>query len=143
MALYNGGYPATYQPIYPYQPQVQQQPQPQAQQSGSLIWIQGEQAAKSYLIAPNSTVVLFDSEAQTIYLKSADASGMPSIKVLDYTIRDSAKNPPNTGVAITEDRLSGFATKDEIKAVSEQITALRDRLDNLTKRRSREAAENE
>ena len=121
MAYYNG-FPVTY-PYY-------QQPQ-QTQQNGSPIWIQGESAAKSYLVAPNSTVVLFDSEQQTIYLKSADPSGMPSIKILDYTIRDSAKNGANSPVSPTVDNLSTYATKDEIKAVSDEITALRKRIEKM------------
>ena len=121
MAYYNG-FPVTY-PYY-------QQPQ-QTQQNGSPIWIQGEAAAKSYLVAPNSTVVLFDSEQQTIYLKSADPSGMPSIKILDYTIRDSAKNGANSPVSSTADNLSAYATKDEIKAVSDEITALRKRIEKM------------
>lgn len=127
MAYYNG-YPATYQPMY-----YQQQNTP----TNSLIWVQGEAGAKSYMVAPNNTVALFDSESQTIYLKSADAAGMPSFKVLDYTIRE-AKNGANTAPVIADDKLSTYATKDEIRAVSEQITALRDRVDNLTKRRRRE-----
>lgn len=57
-----------------------------------IIWVQGEAGAKSYLVAPNTTVQLWDSESQTIYLKSADASGMPSIKTLDYTIREMPNN---------------------------------------------------
>lgn len=131
MAYFNG-FPVT----YPYF----QQPQ-QNQQNGSPIWIQGEAAAKSYLVAPNSTVVLFDSEQQTIYLKSADPSGMPSIKVLDYTVRDSTKNSANNLVSGLDDKLSGFATKDEIKAVYERITAVNDRIDNLTKQKGAKASE--
>ena len=134
MAIYNNGFPATYQPMYQYQPQVQNQ-------SSGLIWIQGEQAAKSYLVAPNNTVALFDSEAQSIYLKSADASGMPSIKVLDYTIRDSARSPANTPGIAPEGNNANYATKAEIQAVIEQITALQGRVDTLTKRRQREAEE--
>ena len=129
MAYYNG-YPATYQPMYYQQPT-------QNQQSSSLIWVQGEAGAKSYMVAPNNTVALFDSESQTIYLKSADASGMPSFKVLDYTIRE-AKSGANTAPIMTDDKLPDFATKDEMRAVYEQITALRDRVDNLTKRRRRD-----
>ncbi len=81
-------FPQTYQqPIYyPTQPAPQQPQQTNAQ---SLIWVQGEAGAKSYLVAPNSTVTLWDSEAQTIYIKSADATGMPSIRTLDYSIRGS------------------------------------------------------
>ena len=46
---------------YPYQPYLQQQ-------NNGIIWIQGEAAAKSYLVAPGSTVPLWDSERQTILL---------------------------------------------------------------------------
>ena len=141
MAMYNNGFPATYQPLYqPYTPvQVPSQNVAPVQQpvQGSLNWIQGEQAAKSYLIAPNSTVVLFDSESEVIYIKSADASGMPSMKILDYTIRDSAKNTPNSLSGVANDNLSNYATKDEIKAISEQIEVLRERLDGITKRKAR------
>ena len=95
MAYYNGGFPATYQPMVPQYQAPVMQTQQQAPQNG-LIWVQGEQAAKSYLVAPNSTVQLWDSEEKVIYLKSADASGMPSMKILDYTIRggESAQAVP-------------------------------------------------
>lgn len=137
MAYFNG-FPATYQPIYPqYQQPIMQN---QNQQNG-VIWVQGEAGAKSYLVAPNNTVQLWDSESQTIYLKSADASGMPSMKVLDYTIRDLAKNTPSTPSVIPADKISGYATKDDLRGVSEQITALRDRVDSLSKQKAREAQE--
>ena len=89
-------YPTGYQPAqiyYPTQPNAnptqmniaptQHNAQSNQFQNGtsSLIWVNGEVGAKSYLVAPNTTVVLWDSESQTIYLKSADAAGMPSIKV--------------------------------------------------------------
>lgn len=90
---------------------------PQNAPSG-LIWIQGEAAAKSYLVAPGSTVALFDSESQTIYLKSADASGMPSMRVLDYTIRGAA--PVSNPVTGTE-----YATKADIEELRKQIAELK------------------
>lgn len=130
MAYYNG-FPATYQPMYqPIQP-VQQ-----TQQNG-IIWVSGEAGAKAYMVAPNNTVQLWDSESQRIFLKSADASGMPSIKVLEYTIAESNKNSPNSASVLTDDKLSTFATKDEIKAVSEEIEALKSKIEGMTKRRAR------
>ena len=146
MAYYNG-FPATYQPMYqtPYtQPYTQNAPVQQQSQvvqpsvQNGIIGVQGEAGAKSYLVAPNNTVQLWDSESQTIYLKSADASGMPSMKILDYTIRENEKNTANNPVAAQDDKSYSYATKDEIRAVSEQITALRDRVDSLSRRRSRE-----
>lgn len=119
MAYFNG-YPATYQPMIPqYQAQQVQQ---QNQQQG-LIWVQGEQAAKSYLVAPGSTVQLWDSEEKVIYLKSADASGMPSMKVLDYTIRGEA-------TAAQAAPAKEYATKEELDALAEKVK-------ELSKRRSR------
>ena len=75
-----------------------QQPQiPQTQQvSGGMIWVQGEAGAKSYMVAPNNTVVLWDSEEQRIYIKSADASGMPAMKVLEYNERTAMSRPQET-----------------------------------------------
>ena len=122
MAYYNGGFPATYQPMVPQYQAPVMQTQQQAPQNG-LIWVQGEQAAKSYLVAPNSTVQLWDSEEKVIYLKSADASGMPSMKILDYTIRggESAQ-----AVSAAE-----YATKDDLKALEEKIR------EEIGRRRSR------
>ena len=91
-----------------------------------LTWVQGEAGAKSYLVAPNTTVQLWDSEAQVIYLKSADASGMPSMKVIDYTIRDQA--PVNVSGVST-----GYATHEEIEQIRKEIEAVRGRLDELGK----------
>ena len=58
MAYFNG-FPASYQPMYPQY----QQPAQNTQQNG-IIWVQGEAAAKSYLVAPGSTVQLWDSEGK-------------------------------------------------------------------------------
>ena len=69
-----------------YQP-VQAQQMYQQQASQTMIWVAGEQEAMSYLIAPNSAVALWDSTAPVIYLKQADASGKPSIKIYDLVER--------------------------------------------------------
>lgn len=113
---YNNYFPMNYQGYYP---QVNNTPSNQAQQqNGNLIWVQGEGAAKSYLVAPGCTVALFDNESQTIYIKSADASGMPTMKVLDYTMREQQTRP------IISDSAS-FATKDDISSIREEIEAIK------------------
>ena len=115
MAIYNNGYPVNY-PQYYTQPQVQMQ-QPQAQQTNGIIWVQGEAGAKSYLVAPNTTVQLWDSENNVIYLKSADSSGMPSIKVLDYTIRENGSQIAQNAFKMN----SEYVTKEEFDAFKEEI----------------------
>lgn len=126
MALYNNGYPVGYQPYY------QQYQQPQQGNSG-IIWVSGEAGAKAYLVAPNSTVQLWDSERQTIYLKSADASGMPSIKVLDYTIRNVPNSPSSPGLT----NLSAYATKDEFEALRGKYEALRAEIDEMISKKGK------
>ena len=110
---------------YPYAPQTYapQQSSPAPQQNNSIIWVQGEAGAKSYLVAPNSTVTLWDTESETIYIKSADASGMPNMKVLDYKIRGNAVETANIPMQ------NGFATKDDLNALRDELTALKVRIE--------------
>ncbi len=140
MAIYNGGFPATYQPVQyqpvQYQPmQYQQQPQQQQQaqpMSSNMIWVSGEAGAKAYLVAPNTTVQLWDSESQRIFLKSADASGMPSMKVLDYTIRDTApQKPVNAAINPAAAPAVEYAGKAEQDALRAEITAYKGEIEAL------------
>lgn len=126
-------FPVNYQPQM-YYPQYPSSNQPQAQSaqpaSSSIIWVQGEAGAKSYLVAPNTTVQLWDSEQPTIYLKSADASGMPSIKVLDYTIRAEGSRSSLEALKNDEDiKIS----REDLNALQEQIDALKDELGKCKK----------
>ena len=110
-------YPYGMPNYYPtYQPQAQPQAQPQP--TSSRIWVSGEAGAKAYLVAPNSSVDLWDSEGQTIYLKSADALGMPSMKIIDYTIRDATATPKKE---IPEIDLGDYVTKKDFDAFEEKI----------------------
>ena len=112
---YTQQYPQQYQhPIPTPQQQIQQQ---QPVQQGSLIWVSGEAGAKAYLVAPNTTVQLWDSEANCVYLKSADATGMPSMKILDYTIREGEK-PRN---APLKSEMNNYATKEDMAALKAEL----------------------
>ena len=63
--------------------------------TGGVQWVSGEQEARGYLIAPNSAVALWDSTAPTVYLKQADASGKPTLKIYDLVERtETASNAP-------------------------------------------------
>ena len=112
-------FPATYQPnyyggMYNPQPQVPQIPTPaqapQQQANNGLIWVQGESGAKSYLVAPNTTVLLMDSESNKFYLKSSDGSGMPQpLRVFEY----AEKTGQQTQKAAPDVDLAEYVTKRE------------------------------
>lgn len=138
MAYYNG-FPATYQNPYQYQQTYQPVTQQNQQPNAGIIWVQGEAGAKSYLVAPNTTVQLWDSEAQVIYLKSADSSGMPSMKVLDYTIRGDST--PSAVASASTGNDTPYATKDAVEALQGEIDTLRAEIERLTTTRRRRKEE--
>ena len=115
-----------YNPYYPYYP-MQNNAYPtqmnvaptQPTQNNGIIWVSGEAGAKAYMVAPNTTVQLWDSESQKIYLKSADASGMPSMRIIDYTIRDNTPKGPNLGAQ------SDYVTRSELQSVIDELNALK------------------
>lgn len=119
---YGNIFPATY-PMYQPQPQPMYQPQPQQQAQGGLNWVSGETGAKSFQVAPNTTVTLWDSESQTIYLKSADASGMPTMKVLDYTIREQSQQSQNMPT-LMQDSSRDYVTREDLAEFEERLKKL-------------------
>lgn len=84
----NTAYPTINQPaMQTWQPMPQQNQQQPPAISSDRIWVQGENAGKSYLVAKNTEQVLWDYEKPCIYIKTVDAYGHPSMTTLDYTIR--------------------------------------------------------
>lgn len=120
------------------------QPAPVQNNQSSLIWVQGIEAAKSYLVAPNTTVLLMDSEKERFFLKSSDASGMPlPLRVFEYT--ETTQNTQKTVSDPVAMDFSSYATKAEFDAFRGEIQGL---LKNVTKqttyrRREREDEDDE
>ena len=111
-------------------PQMQTVPQQQVNQG--LLWVSGEVGAKSYLVAPNSTVLLMDSDAQRFYLKSADNAGMPSLRIFEYSevtnTPTTSVNAPNLDENVLNDK---FVTREEYEGLKRQYEAIMERLDSL------------
>ena len=125
------------------QPSMASQPMQAQQPNNGLIWVQGESGAKSYLVAPNTTVMLMDSEGERFYLKSADASGMPlPLRIFDYKERTTAAQQAFGGsVAAESVNFDNFVTRkefDELKASIASQTQTKKTKNKLT-----EDAENE
>ena len=120
-------FPATYQQYYPQQNYSQFQSQQAPQQSG-ITWVDGVSSAKAYPVANGTSILLMDSNENAFYIKSADQSGMPSIRVFDYSERVIAQNPQPQAAQVPEQTsetpeidLSGYVTKEELKKVATDI----------------------
>lgn len=126
---YYGGFPMSYTPAQV--PQIAQpQPTPQPQVINSRIWVSGLAGAKAYLVAPSTDVELWDSEAKTIYLKAADASGLPSMKILDYVIRDEEK-PVEAVEQPSPINPSEYVLKADFDALKGDLEALKEQMKHV------------
>lgn len=112
---YGGGYPMP-NPDNLMQMRQQQMAQtmPQAQrQEPPIIWVQGLEGAKSYLVAPGCSQLLMDSEGSCFYIKSTDAAGMPlPLRIFDYNERTQAM-PVQTPLQQNTVDPSQFITREE------------------------------
>ena len=77
---------------YPYNYTQYQQPQPQMQmqqpqtQYIPLTFVSGIEGAKAFIVAPNQTVYLRDSDTETLFIKTADAQGRYTLKTYNIEL---------------------------------------------------------
>ena len=83
------------------------------QPNNNIIWVQGEGGAKSYIVPNNTSLALWDSESQTIYIKSVDATGRPTMTILDYVDRNAPEEKQNTMPVdyVTQDQFNQLSNK--------------------------------
>ena len=63
----------------------------------NLIRVNGIDGAKAYQMPANSTVALFDSNNDIMYVKSTDGAGFPSIRTFSFTeTKEEEKQVENT-----------------------------------------------
>ena len=114
----------------PMQAPVQQMPIVQPTPTNDMLWVLGQTEAESYLVAPNNSVTLWDKNKDTVYIKSVNAQGVPSMRILDYTERNTEKSTetPQKHICKCGDK---FATIDAVNALQGKIEALENELEEL------------
>lgn len=122
-------YYGTYQPYYPSMP-AQDNLAQLKQPSNGIVWVQGVAGAQAYPIFPNNTVTLWDTDEPTIYVKSADASGRPTLRILDFIERAEGKTATDHTCKCGDN----FASKEEFKALEEKYNDLAAKFEVLNKR---------
>lgn len=117
-------FPTGYQPVYPQiYPQNSQPQAQQPQNNNGIIWVQGIEGAKAHPVSAGQSVLLMDSDSNCLYLKSADASGLPSLRVFDYTERMSSSEPQNNDMSdfMRKDDMNIYVTKEELKSTISEL----------------------
>lgn len=82
--------PYNYNPVNSYQ-NIMQQTQPQLQRV-EIIKVNGENGARAYQLAPNSSILLLDESAPIVWLCQTDGAGYKT--VTPYSISPYQPEPP-------------------------------------------------
>ena len=111
------------------QPMQNAQMPMQGQPTNDFLWVLNENEATSYPVAPNNTVTLWDKNLPTIYIKSVNAQGVPSMRVLDFVERTATS--PTTPAGTAFNLPNNFVTLDSFNALKGDVEALKGKLDEL------------
>ena len=124
------------QPVMPTQT-IQQTPQTTPQQNingpitSGMIWVNNEQEAQAYPVAPNNAVALWDSNSSVVYIKQADASGRPYLKIYDLSERTQADPTEPKREELAAIKADFDAIRNELKLMKKDITNLKRKRDDL------------
>lgn len=139
--MYNNYYAPYQRPIGYYNPSMPngqemqnytaQQYQPvMPQNSSGMIWVLNESEATSYPVAPNNSVTLWDKNVDTVYIKSANMQGVPSMRILDYKerIQDNGTKTAQNEFNVMSGK---FVCIDDFNAMQAKFDGLQNELNEL------------
>lgn len=126
-----GNYAPFYRPGY-FNPMTQYQPMQDnnqyitmnAQPQDGFLWVLNRNEADAYPVALNNSVILWDKNAPTIYVKSVNAQGIPSMRILDFTERTQTALAGNIPTA-------QFATLDAFNALRDELDGVKRVLEQI------------
>lgn len=165
---YNNYY-SGYQPMmgYPYQQQIQpnynyqQQAYPQAQmqmtaqnqqtqpqiQNGGFIQVHDENEARNYPIAPGNSVTFKDENAPYVYTKTMGFSQLdrPIFEKYRLVKEDDmpTQNSPVSAEIVQQTNNIDYALKTDLTALQKEIDVLKQRIEELTFKKSAAKAKKE
>lgn len=80
-------------------------------QGQQLIRVNGLEGAKAYQMGANSTVALFDSNNDIMYVKNTDGAGFGSIRAFKFSEMDLNSSAP----------VAEYATKNELEQLRQEV----------------------
>lgn len=113
----------------------------QGKPTNDFLWVLNENEATSYPVAPNNTVTLWDKNLPTIYIKSVNAQGVPSMRILDFTERASTANKTQSVQSFNSP--NNFVTIDSFNALEAKFAALEGKVDELRPKASAKTKKSE
>ena len=113
----------------PYQTPMQPPPMATPTPNNDMIFVLGQNEAESYPVAPNATVTMWDKNQKTFYIKTANAQGIPSMQIYDFTERiENTSKSPVEHVCQCGDK---FATKEQLNALQGKFDDISGKIEEL------------
>lgn len=113
----------------PYQAPMQTNFTPNNQPTNDMIFVLGQNEAESYPVAPNATVTMWDKNQKTFYIKTANAQGIPSMQIYDFTERiENPSKSPTEHVCTCGDK---YATKEQLNAINGKFDDISGKIEEL------------
>lgn len=109
---------ANYYPYYQTNPYGMQQTSPV-----SIVWVSGELGARNYPIAPNTSILLMDSESSRFYIKSADILGVQTLRSYEYS-EVTAGKPTETETVAESKAQNDYVSREEFDELKKTIDEL-------------------
>ena len=102
----------------------------QTQPTNDMLFVLNENEASAYPVAPNNSVVLWDKNNKTLYIKTANAQGIPSMQIYDFVERTAESSTTSEKhVCKCGDK---YATKEQINTLKDKIEGLEARIEELS-----------
>lgn len=116
-------------PMSNYQPQMlPTQMSVTNQSNGQITWVQGEAAARSFMVPANTSAILMDSEKEVFYIKTTDQAGMP-LPLRTFSYKEML---PEVAKVQIEDKM--YATVDDYNALKVECDALKEEIKKLSEK---------
>ena len=136
----NNSYGGFYQPYSTMTPQNNNnyQPQQQAQQQTyiPLTFVNGEVGAKAFIMTPNSTIYLQDSDSDKLFIKKSDMQGKSIMK--KYKLVELDENDKIIENKQQKDIPSNFISKEQFETLKQEfegkLSELTNKFESLTKK---------
>lgn len=101
----------------------------QQPQTSTYAFVNGVEGAKSYMVSPNQSVMLMDSEQPLCYMKTTNSIGQGTVryfKLIEINESDARNMTSPTIKALNEN----YVTKEDFNSLKTQIDELVKKLGN-------------
>lgn len=117
-------------------PQMSQQQQPQQIQNGGFVYVQNEEEARNYPVAPGNSVTFKDENSPYMYAKTMGFSQLDrpifeKYRLIKENAAENAQNAPELKPGDSTHILSSESLKSEIDGLTAKYEALRSEVESI------------